>query len=263
MKSLNLYIFVFIALVKTIASASFKCEDVYINKKTLFKATEPVKIEKEIKHSLGTEYVTWYIDPCRELNSKKTPEEAKNDKERCPKKSKVCLVKSIEFDGDKNNRRVLDTKGYAIGEPPQDPVIRGGSYILNFEGEDSNTTTEIIFSCAGEEAKEPEIDFDEEKKKVVITYKGMCIEEGKTSPTDDDDKNDDEKKSGGGHFFIRFIFIIIICYFVIGMCYNFFVMHQTGIDIIPNAPLWINLFSSIYDKIAELISRRRYEPLLS
>jgi len=261
MKSLNLYILVLITLLKTI-SASFSCDNVYINKKTLTKATEPVKVEKEIKHSVSTEYITWYIDPCRELDLKKSPEEAKSNEEKCPKKSKVCLVKSIKFDNDRN-KRVADTKGFAIGEPPQDPVIRGGSYILNFEGEDSNTTAEIVFSCAGEESKEPEVDYDEEKKKVIITYNGMCIDEGKTSPTDGDDKDDDEKKSGGGHFFLRFIFIIIICYFVIGMCYNFFVLNQTGIDIIPNAPLWINLFSSIYDKIVDTLGRRNYQPLLS
>jgi len=262
MKTLNLYIIVLATLVNSIVS--FSCDKTYIGKKTLAKATELKTIEE--KHMLkgGIEYLTWYIDPCHDIEKK--PEEAKNDNERCPKKSKVCLVRSIEFNGDK--KKVLDSEGFAIGDPPNDPVFRNGDFVLNFEGEtDSNTSAEIIFSCAGNEKdaeNDPEVDYDKEKKKVTIKYKGMCINDGKTSPTDDDKNNDDEdKEKGSSHFFIRFILIIIICYFGIGMCYNFFVLHKSGLDIIPNIDLWITIFTTISDKVSEMFGRRNYQPLLS
>lgn len=88
----------------------------------------------------------------------------------------------------------------------------------------------------------PEVDLDENKKKVSIKYKGICVSDNKTEPTDDDKKKDD-KNSGSGHFILRlyvyfnnyiisienililifFVFkyesilIIIICYFIIGV----------------------------------------------
>jgi len=264
MKTLNLYILVLATLVNSIVS--FSCDNYHLEKKkTLAKATELKVIEEKHMYTGGTEYITWYIDPCHDIEKK--PEEGKNDKERCPKNSRVCKVRSIELNDEK--KRVLDVKGFAVGEPPNDPFFRNeNEFHLNFEGEDgSNTSAEIIFNCAGNEKdaeKDPEIEYDEEKKKVTIKYKGMCVTDGKTSPTDDDkDKDDDDKKKGSSHFFIRFILIIIICYFGIGMCYNFFVLNKTGLDIIPNVDLWINIFGSISDKISEMFGRRNYQPLLS
>ncbi|ORX81936.1 hypothetical protein BCR32DRAFT_292980 [Anaeromyces robustus] len=256
MKTISLYIFTLIVLVKSIAS--FSCEDVHLDsKETLYKATEKKVVENKIINSEGTEYDTWYIDPCRSVE--KEPEDSKNGK--CPKNSKVCLVKSFEFNGEKG-KKIMDIKGYAVNNPPQDPVIKESDYILNFEGEEkSGYSTEFRFSCVGNNDGNPEVELDESKKKVVITWKGICVSDGKTSPVDDDKKNKDEK-SGGGHFFLRFIFIIVVCYFVIGMCYNFFVLNKSGIDIIPHVDFWNALIGSILDKLSELFGRRGYRPIL-
>ncbi|OUM64598.1 hypothetical protein PIROE2DRAFT_67291 [Piromyces sp. E2] len=211
------------------------------------------KVETKKVYKYGIEYNTWYIDPCRSVE--KQPEDAK--KKKCPNNSKVCLIKSIN--GNKEEQ-IIDVKGYAVSDPPQDPVIKQGDYIINFEGEkDSGYTTEISFTCAGNKGS-PEVDLDETNKKVSIKYKGICFSDSKTEPTDDNNKKDSDKSSGG-HFFIRFILIIIFCYFVIGSCYNFFVLNKQGIEIIPNIDLWIALFTSCYDKITEIFGRRGYRPI--
>ncbi|ORX52230.1 hypothetical protein BCR36DRAFT_582731 [Piromyces finnis] len=254
MKTISLYIFIVTALVKT--AFSFRCEDVYLDsKETLYKAISLEKVEdKKVYTSTDTvEYSTWYIDPCRSVE--KQPEDSKI---KCPSNSKVCLIKSIEFKGEKE--KIYDIKGYAVSDPPQDPLIKQGDYILNFEGEkNSGYTTEITFTCAGNKGT-PEVTLDEDNKKVSIKYKGICVSDSKTEPTDDN-KNKDDNSSSSGHFFIRFIFIIIFCYFVIGSCYNFFVLNKKGIEIIPNIELWTNLITVCYDKITEFFGRRGYSPI--
>jgi len=257
MKSLSLYIFILTVLVKSITS--FSCKDVFLDsKETLDKAISEKIVETKNIYSYGIEYNTWYIDPCNTVE--KQPKDSK--KEFCPKNSKVCLVKAIEFNDDKK-KQILDIKGYAVDSPRQDPVIRQGDYILNFEGEkDSNYSTEIRFTCAGNSNSDPEVELDDSKKKVNILWKGICVSDSKTEPVDDDDKDKDDKKNSGGHFIIRFILIIIICYFIIGMCYNYFVLNKNGIDIIPNVDLWIAIFGSVIDKVSDIFGRRDYRPIL-
>eukprot|EP00833_Pecoramyces_ruminatium_P005477 jgi/Orpsp1_1/1179509/evm.model.c7180000069601.1 len=258
MKSLSLCIFIFGVLVKSISS--FSCEDVFLDsKENLYKATTEKIVETKVVYSNAVEYNTWYIDPCRSVE--KQPKDS--DKGHCPNNSKVCLVKSMEFDDDKKKKKIVDIKGYAVNNPSQDPYINKGDYVLNFEGEkDSNYSTEIRFSCAGNNESDPEVELDENKKKVSILWKGICVSDGKTEPIDNDDNDNNKKKSSGGHFIIRFILIIVICYFIVGMCYNYFVLNKNGIDIIPNVDLWIALFGSIFDKVSELFGRRDYRPIL-
>ncbi|KAL6628635.1 autophagy-related protein 27 [Neocallimastix sp. 'constans'] len=257
MKSLCLYIVILATLIKSIAS--FSCEDIYLDSKnTLYKATSQKKVENEIKYSYGTEYNTWYIDPCRSVEN----EPKDYTKEKCPDNSRVCLVKTIEFN-DEKKRKVIDIIGYAVSTPVQDPFIRQGNYTLYFEGEkESNYSAEINFSCAGDEKSNPDIELDANKKKVKVFWKGICVTDNKTEPIKDDDGKDNNNKKSGGHFIIRFILIIIICYFIIGMCYNYFVLNKNGLDIIPHIDILISVFGPIFDKISDLFGRRDYRPIL-
>jgi len=258
MKSISLYIFVFTTLVKSIVS--FNCKNVYLSdsKDTLEKATSPKTIENKTTLSNSIEYLTWYIDPCDTVE--KEPSDNKNTK--CPKGSRACLVKSYEIDGKKT---IVDIKAFAVDEPKRD-YTRQGSYYLEFDGDGNDISAEFKFSCDGNKG-DPIVELDEGKKKVSIEYKGICISDSNDSrPVDDDnDNNRDNGRgsgSGGGHFFLRFIFIIIICYFVIGMCYNFFVLNKKGLEIIPNIEFWATIIESIHEKLSELFGRRGYRPIL-
>lgn len=238
---------------------SFDCSDIYLDtKETLDKALNGVKeIEQKKRYSNSEEIITWYINPCKPIENK--PE----GDIKCPKNSRVCYVKSTIYDNENNKiRHINDIKGYAI-DGPSEPKIVAGDYVMEFEGEkfkeDSKYTSEIKLTCAGNPDSVPIVDLNSDNKANIV-FKGICVSNNKESPVEDGDDNNEHKKSG--HGILKFIFLVISCYFIVGMAYNYFALNKRGVEIIPNSELWLAIYDGISNKISSIFGKREYRPIL-
>ncbi|CAF0998067.1 unnamed protein product [Adineta steineri] len=65
---------------------------------------------------------------------------------------------------------------------------------------------------------------------MTFDYPGACYQ-GK----------EPEKGMSGGAVFLLILFSVAVAYFLIGMAYNGFVKHKSGVNLIPQASFWIGL----------------------
>ncbi|KAJ1952368.1 type II membrane protein [Linderina pennispora] len=226
----------------------------------------------------GTKYT---LNPCGAI---KADGDSVPEIDRCPADSWVC--RSVTNYKGKEPNRVTEVNAVAGGpksdrEPKIEAKTSGEDKPKEFHWKMQGISvdkvewkTDIKFIC-DKDKKNDELPvvkkFEDGELELEWRVPAACAlgdsgdgnkgSDGEKDKKPEDDKGDD-KVSGRGFFstVFSFLFVGFVFYFVLGLLYNFFVVHATGLDLVPNLAFWREFPYLVMDfsqHIWDIVSGRR------